>query len=107
MSLNKFKSALAKKMLNALHDLGVESIQWIRDSRFSSEGKDEYLMYMYGEKIELSKKEEKMYGCKGILWCVDGTENKNFEELFKVLEKVLLSEDKVVYPIEEIIKVVS
>lgn len=107
MSLNKFKSATAKKTLNALHDLGVESIQWIRDVRFSTEGKDEYVLYMYGKKEEKSKKEEKILGCKGILWCVDGSENEIFEDLFKVLEKVLLTEDKVIYPIEDVIKVVS
>lgn len=107
MVMSKFKSALAKRMLSALKDLGVESIQWVRDVRFSSEGRDEYLLYMYKEKIEKPKRELKLEGYKGILWCVDGSENRNFEELFKVLEKVLLTEDCVIYPIEEVIKVVS
>lgn len=93
---------IAKDVLTAFKLLGVTHCKWEKDK-----WEDGYLLYLFIEKGEQSKREIKKDGTQGIFMLLDGTECENIAILFEVLEQILLVEDKICYNIDEVIKVVE
>ena len=93
---------IAKNVLTAFKYLGVTSCRWTEDKWQGG-----YLLYLFIEKGEQSKREIKKDGTQGIFTVYDGTECENIAILFEVLEQILLVEDKICYNIDEVIKVVE
>ena len=93
---------IAKDVLTAFKLLGVTHCKWEEDKWNGG-----YLLYLFIEKGELSKREINKDGTQGIFTVFDGAECENIAILFEVLEQILLVEDKICYNIEEVIKVVE
>ena len=104
MKVEVDKKEIAKKCLIAFKYLGIDRVEWKKNEWVIDEA---YILYLYEKEKQLSKKEEKIIGTKGIIGLLDGTECENIAILFEVLAQVLLVEDKVCYNIDDIIKVVE
>lgn len=98
---------IAKECLLGFKYIGTEKVKWEIDDWTTDYDKTNYLLTLYEPKKELSKKEEKIVGFNNSIITLDGTEGERIAILFEILEQIVEIEDKVLYNIDDIIKVVD
>lgn len=97
---------IAIKCLEGLKLIGTSKVEFVRDKFFEATfNKECYMLYLYEEKKEIPKREEKKLGVKGLFMVLDGTENETLCLLIEMIREILEPQENVYYEIDYLLKV--